>query len=398
MTVFYDHRPGPGSADGRISYQTADDNADRRRNGRPPQLEIKSGGQACVVVVNSNAVLYDYSLTSESLSPTTPADLSMIAAALYNLAVGARTDPNVLETGGPPRNATLYYKIVAVLVTDLRGMQAAKLASDASMPFAVAAGRIDSLYQDARKFDSIADTVYRALVDTDRSQPGVLVAQAEQEEAWKRITIIWKQFSDAVAKGADPLCVTVQDEALQVVLTVKPAVDTGNGFSALRPTGDSVLSFSVNPVSSTSFQVAVGGLVSTLVSDQSVFSIENGVVAQRRDKSPVFQTSVFALGRVWHSHWLWGSIGASVNESGVSALFFGLSGQFGVSLVGPQMTLSVGLSLARVPVGLTQGSVGAALPANVTDVNEIVDKQLRPGLGIGFTLTGLDLGSSQSKK
>jgi hypothetical protein len=70
----------------------------------------------------------------------------------------------------------------------------------------------------------------------------------------------------------------------------------------------------------------------------------------------------------------------------VSDVFIGLTLRSGNSLVGPRIGLGLGLALSRVPVGVSQGTVGGALPADVKNVDDIVQRSFRAGLGVTFAV------------
>jgi len=394
-TVYYDHRPGQSDAEGRISFQTSEDKGEERRHGTPPRLQVPQGSSACVVVENANPVLYTYSLSSKTLTVEAPADLGKIAAAL-NVLLGFAKARGFAANPKDTLQPAFYYQLVAGLIDDLVAMKSTEMSSDTAAALAAVLRRIDTLYLRADSSNNRATNIRSKLSPQAPESPVPLVA-AEQEDAWNAIVALRKRFIDAAAKASDPLCAKIDDKVLRITLSIKPALDTGKVFSPRRPIGDSVVTFEAQPVSNVAFEVAVGGLVSTLTSEQSRFAVENGVVVQRSDRTPIFKTTIFALGRAWRGSWLRGAIGASVDDKGASALFFGLAGKFGVAIVGPELSLGVGLSLARVPVGLTQGSVGMPLPSSVSDVNKVVSTALRPGLGVSFTLTGVQFGGNAKK-
>jgi hypothetical protein len=288
-----------------------------------------------------------------------------------------------------------YASRVEPVLSKLRYLQHLKLGSDGEASFETSVARVDSVFREAQEANDTANAYYQRLTVADTQNIGFAFTslRSHQLDTWGRIESIQKEFRDASNMVNDRLCVPVGDQRLQVFLTVKAKFVPQEGQILQRPVGDTLVSFEVDPVSTTTFVVAPGAMLSVFVSDEKKYSLEDGVVVEKSDNSPRFLLGVFAMARTLRVPWLWGAIGVSTGGEGVPDFFFGLVGRFGSSIVGPQMSLGVGLALAYVPVGLEQGAVGEPLPGDIDDINRIVKRELRPGLGLSFTVSGLELGN-----
>jgi hypothetical protein len=398
--VYYDHRPGSSTMDSRLQFQLPEDEASFRRNGPPPRFYVPKGQKACFVVENSNPVLYVYSVGAKVLTVGTPADLAPIFAALQQVlgvevasaleAVGRQADS--LRAGRAPEEGEVEYyaALVEDLVSRLRSMQQLKLDSDNEVSFESSVASVAAAYSDAQKANEIATQYFQTLPDRDKFI--ITLLREHQLDAWQSIGGIQKEFQDASEVVNDRLCVTVDDQRLQVILSVKAKFVPLEGQEIQRPVGNTLVSFEVDPVPTSTFVVAPGAMLSMFVSEQKRYSVEDGVVIESNDNSPRFLLGVFAMARTLRVPWLWGAIGVSSGGQGVPDLFFGLVSRFGSSALGTQMSLGVGLALAYVPVDLERGAVGEPLPGDIDDVSQIVRRGLRPGLSVSFAITGLELG------
>lgn len=391
-TVYYDHQPGTATSDGRLSYIESGDKAGERRLGEPPRLLIPKGAKACIVIEHANPLLYAYSLSAKPLSSEVPADLATIIAALGQVLSTAK------GAGIAPADtvANLYFGKVALLVEALQDMSKQKLASD-TVSLDSTRTRVAALAVKAESINQDAKTILAALSTADRADPAVILATQQQESLWERITNLRKEVQTAWEKSHDPVCVTINDKALGITLSVKPKLDTTSGFKAQRPTGN-VAAFEATPSTSSLFEVGFGAMLSVLVDGQKQFGVTNGLVTAGPDRSPKFSPTLFASARATRSSFLWGTIGASASDKGLTSLFLGFSSRFGVAIVGPEMSIGVGLAITRVPTGLSTGAVGAPLPQGIDKIDAIVKTDLRAGLGIMFTLTGISPKGKEKEK
>jgi len=402
--VYYDHRPGASTVDSRLQFQLPEDEASFRRNGPPPRFYVPKGQRACFVVENPNPVLYVYSVGAKVLTVEAHADLAPILAALQQFlgvevrsaleAVGRQADS--VRAGRSREDGLIrhYAALVEDVVSRSRSMQQLKLDSDNEVPFESSVASVDAAYDDAQTADEIASQYFQTLPDNldDTDKFIILVLRARQLDAWRRIQGIQKEFQDASEVANDRLCVTVDDQRLQVFLSVKARFVPLEGQDIQRPVGDTLVSFEVDPVPTTTFVVAPGAMLSMFVSERKRYSVEDGVVIEGSDNSPRFLLGVFAMARTLRIPWLWGAIGVSTGGQAAPDFFVGLVSRFGSPVVGTQMSLGVGLALAYVPVDLERGAVGEPLPSDIEDVNRIVERGLRPGLSVSFTVTGLEAG------
>lgn len=383
-TVYYNHRPGKGSVDGRVSYTESGDLASNRRLGVPPRLIVPKGSKACLLVDYANPLLYSYSLGTKPLTAEAVADLGKIVDALRAV-IGIAKAPGIEAAIPTP---TIYYGKVALLVELREQVEKERMASD-TLPLETTKTRVAALHARADTVNREANEVFAGLTADDRTRNAAVILASQQQKAlWEQIAGLRKEVQSAWEESGDPVCTTVTDKALAVTLVVKPRLDSTSGFRSQRPVGN-VAAFEVTPSRSDFFEVGFGGLVSAFIDDQQQFGLKDGLVVQTRDRSPKFAPTFFASARASRSSWLWGTIGASADDKGLSAAFFGFATRFGVSIVGPEMTIGVGLSLARVTTGLTTGEVGSPLPQGVDKIDGILKRDLRAGLGVMFTLTGI---------
>ena len=77
-------------------------------------------------------------------------------------------------------------------------------------------------------------------------------------------------------------------------------------------------------------------------------------------------------------------------------IFFGLVLRGGASVIGSNLIIGAGLTLSNVATGLSKGEVGKPLPAEVSSLDDIVKRSLRPGAAVVFSLSGLSLGGKSA--
>lgn len=409
-TVYYDHRPGGASSEGRLSYLPSGEPKEARRLGQPPRLDIPKGAQVCLVIENANPLLYSYSLGAKAIVVETPAEVTKLVDLLSGLvnSTGAATNTTEMvalgarftslwQGGEKPLKPVVeasaipsYYSAIALMLARYRDMQEAKLASDAGS-LESAHARIVSLFNEAMAFAKQAQAVYDGkLTAADQKNDGVVLASQQLQSLLQSVRALQKEVQSAWEKRDDPVCSDAFDgQALSLSLSIQSRITVGDDFTPRRPIGDKVATVEASPIDGSRFSVSPGGLLSALIGGQQRFGVTDGVVTRTADQSVRFLPTVFLSGRATPTSWLWGTIGTSVDDKGVEGFFFGLTGRFGVPVIGPNMSLGVGLSLTRVVTGLKDGAVGHPLPTGIDNIEAITQTDLRPGLGIVFSLTGL---------
>ncbi len=372
--VFYDHRPGAANLDARLSYIRSGAESAQRQIGRPPRLAIPPGSQLCVQVLNRNAVLYAYSLTATKVAADTIPGL----AALIKQLTDALQHRQAIAGHEP------YLYAVANLFAGLQAMQAYQLASDTVVDFTLAAEEMAHRSRSATTLDSLATVALKAL-GPDTTLPEVILLRAVHVDLSKRVKKIGGSFRQALGTVHDPICTPVAASRLRVTVKIaRTSVDTT--APPQRPVGDTVIAVDVDPRDDRTFLLEPGTLLSAFTQDKSTISLKNGVITQAPDHSPAFHAGVFALARPTSIRWLWATVGVATSDNAVSDVFIGITLRGGASLVGGRIALGAGLAMSRVPVGVSQGAVGGALPADVKNVDEIVQRGFRMGLGVNLAV------------
>jgi hypothetical protein len=372
--VYYDHHPGAASLDGRLSYVRSGRDAGSAQTGRPPLLVVPSGSQLCIQVVNRNEVLYSYTRTAETLPADTIAGLS----ALFKKVTGALATRDAAVS-----KYDSYVREVAHLYAMLESMRASQLASDTVVDFTRAAAEIARLSGEAADTNRAATVAYQALGGDTAVQ--VRLLRAVHAYVWSRIELISTRFRRALDSVNDPICTEVGTNRLRVTLKIaRTSVDTN--VTPQRPVGDTVLTVDVNPRDDRAFLLQPGTILSAFTQDKSTISLNGGIVAQTPDHGLGVHAGVFAMARAGSIRWLWVTLGVATSDQGVSDVFVGMTFRGGASFIGGRINAGVGLALTRVPVGVSQGSVGSALPADVQNVDDVIQRDFRPGLGVTFAV------------
>jgi hypothetical protein len=387
-TIFYDHAP-PGSTrdGGRFEYLLPGDPTDGRRNGRPARIQIEEGGEICFKIEHANAVLYDYSLKTEVLeTPSPPSSLLELVKKFADFFEPIAV-PKVVT------DSTRYVESVTGLYKNLSEMRQKTLQSDSIADFNVSYKAVDSLNTLAKENNSAADSLW-VILERGGVKPNGFLAMLRgvQTTLWQETSTLWDRFEKA--KGWDARrCVEIGTDRLRISLRIKGEAEDN---TLMRPRGD-VGSVEAIPIATSGFAVAGGAVVSVLVRDQKRFTLRDGVVTEMDDDEPRLRPMVFGLGRAWTVPWLWGAIGVSADDDGVSDVFLGLMARFGSALGGQQLSIGIGPTFTRVAVGLEKGQVGEPLPEDIDDLDDIIERQLRFGLGFTLAITGFDFSGDKSE-
>lgn len=401
--VYYNHHPGAGDLQSRLSYTRSGRDAGQRQTGRPPALTIPSRSRLCITVEAGNAALYSYSIAATKLAADTVAGLGELIKQLGELtdlprarALAERQrqshlqqltqqqfQPAVAPQSAQPPPYDAYLGPVAHLYAQFMQMQAHQLASDTVSDFTRAAAEM------ARRASEAADTnraAIAALGDLrDTTAPEVRLIRAVHADTWNRIGVLDNRFRHALETANDALCTEVETSRLRVTLKIARTVADSSGRSQ-RPVGDTVLTLDVNPSDGRSFLIEPGMLLSAFTQDKSIISVADDLVAQASDHGVGVHAGVFAMARAGSIRWLWVTVGAATADNAVSDVFIGITLRGGASLVGGRISAGIGLALSRVPVGVSQGAVDSALPADVKNVDDVIRREFRPGLGVTFAI------------
>jgi hypothetical protein len=380
VTVFYQHLPGAPADDLVVFYQLATDTEDQRRRGLPKRLRVPEGGRACFVVENGNPLLYTYSASGTAIKTEQPEIVPEIIEVVKGMLGGA-----AISAGAAADPHVTYAESVSELYASSISLQETLAASDEEADVSTTLTQARAKLTTAQQKNAAADQAFKPLEADLTDDLLARMLRAGQTDVWGRVQKMKAQIDSAGVRLARPMCVPVADELKRVVFAAKY---NGQG-TARRPVGDSLVAVEVEPISNRAIEVGTGVIFSLSPSDQRSFSVANGVIRGEDDRSPAVRPAAFLLARAWSLDWLWGAVGVSADKSGVSDLFVGPVARFGGQVIGTRLTLGAGLSLARFPVALNQGSEGEPLPENVSNIDDIVTRKLRSTLGVTLTLSGL---------
>jgi hypothetical protein len=143
------------------------------------------------------------------------------------------------------------------------------------------------------------------------------------------------------------------------------------------------------------FELVPAAVLSFDMQGRRRFGIDNGVVRGRDDKRPMFNPGLLALGRVAGP--LWAAAGVARGYDISPDLFVGATLRAGESVAGTNIIIGAGLSVAKVVVGLSEGKEGGAVPTDATDVQQIVKREYRQGVGVILSVSGLSLARMERK-
>jgi hypothetical protein len=387
--VYYNHHPGAGGLDSRLSYTASGGEQGRRQAGRPPTLTIPSGSRLCIQVEARNSAIYSYTTAATKLAADTIAGLAALIKQLGDVgdlvrarAPAAQQQNQLLAVVRPPAYDA-YLGPVAHLYAQYMGMQAFQLETDADSDFAHAAAGMAARAAEAADTNRAALAALATVRDTTTAE--IRLIRTVHADVWNRVGVLANRFRRALETANDPFCTKVEMDRLRVTLQVARTVaDSAGGVR--RPVGDTVFSVVVDPRDDRPFLIEPGTIVSAFTQDKSTISLNGGFVAQAPDHGMGLHAAVFAMARAGAIRWLWVTVGVATADNAVSDVFIGMTFRGGASLIGGRISAGVGLALSRVPVGVSQGTVGGPLPADVKNVDGITRREFRPGLGVTFAI------------
>jgi len=373
-----------------LEYQLPGERTDERHAGDPPLLLVPQGSQACFSVERANPLLYTYTVGSKILKVETPDTVSRILKQLLALAPRAVVPgqgffaPDTVGTSGPIGQ---YAATVGQLFRIRTEMEALKLSSDSASNLVELAKAGIMLASEAADTNTVAEDAYKALSDEARKQMTVRMLRAGQLDQADRAKHLAGEFEGAEGLMTQRLCVPMAKDRVRVTLSI--AARSGVGADNLKKmTGDEIASFDAEPKSTAALEFGPGVIFNTLRDRSKSFAVAEGKIVENEGDQLLFRPAILANFRSWGPTWIWGTVGISGNDEGISDLFVGVTGRFGYSIAGARLALGVGLAAARLPTGLTKGAVGEALPADVPNIDKIVKKSLVPGFGIVLMATG----------
>ncbi len=394
VVVTYDHMNSD------LRYQQAGDDEKTHRIGlsaKGDHLPVAEGGKFCIRIIHANPLLYTYASSSKELSSAQPSGLADLLAGLAPFSKAYLT-ASIGAAGADGSTHTIdglnkYSADVNQLLLQQTNLAKLKIESDKIPRFDSTAAMAANFAATARNKDAEATKAYgAALEEAKGSESQKMIVEnlhSLQQTTMTAIVASAEEFTAAAAHTDDLLCTDVKDKDLHVVLGITSKHP--KGATPFRKAGDELVGVDIEPQSTTAFEVGTMGMLS-LNLPRKTFAIQNGVIAEGRDSSVDRKVGVLALGRLWPVSWLWTAIGVSKGKDPSPDVFLGFVARSGWKLTGVHVGLGVGLMLANVPVGLgSDAKVGSALPAKVENLDKIIIRDYRPGVGVTLSLTGLQL-------
>jgi hypothetical protein len=390
--VYYDHRPGPASPAARVTYLYPGDRASihepeaDRHAGPPPRFRIAQGSRVCVKIENANPLLYSYTIKSDTISVAPPADLSGFLAILARIIERARAQAKALGIQGADSSPLEgYAAAVQRLAQIVQQLADVKAASDTMITLTETALEADSLHRAGRAINDSATTVF----SKHSEDLSFKLIHEYQMITWSRLEEAALEISRAGEAVKIPItfCELLESNGLRTILSIARKDHVGQAGIAARPVNDSTLVIFSDPKSTRSFEMMPAGVFSLAMPGRRRFSVEDGVIRGHPDHRASFNPGIVALWRVLEK--VWATLGVAKSDEDAPDLFLGIALRGGDDRVGTNIVLGFGVSLTHVVAGLKEGREGDPLPANVTDIATIVDRELHPGLGVIFTVSGL---------
>jgi hypothetical protein len=399
--VYYDHRPGDSAIVPRVSYLMPGDRTSRaqdskeRHAGLPPSLRIPQGSSVCMVVEHANTLLYTYTAASKSITTEAPAGLASLLSTIVPIISSIEKSSNARGYLAASRDAEAdllqYARQVRHIADIASNLDDVRNETDAEPGLARAAHAADSLARVAE----LENVSAAKLFATHRSDTVFVLLRDVQTAAFNHIAAESQEIA-AAASASDPtFCAVLDDSRVRTTLAVTRKFKVASGELARRPARDSVFSVVSEPLSTRVFELVPAAVLSFDMQGRRRFGIDNGVVKGRADKRPIFNPGVLALGRVGGP--LWVATGVAKGVDLYPDLFVGATLRAGASVVGTNIVVGAGLSVSKVVVGLSDGREGAAVPSDATDVQQIVKREYRAGVGVIFSVSGLSFARMEKR-
>jgi len=383
------------------------------------RLPVRQGGRACVRLVDANPMLYTYSKSAEAIQVSPPEGLAILVDGLKALGAASgggisaftglskqtenqvklRQELSFMQTRGAAIEDSShmedYNEALASLGDALKNIETLRLRDKGDWPGQMA--EHEGLQKTASDELAGAEKKYQDAKKRATPAESKVLAQLYKLQSISagRIQSIGKEFREADSQMGVPLCTKVDKDRMKMTLSVKQRLSEVEKLN--YGVSDSMVVLELEPQSDVAFELAPGAMLGPRI-PRPKFSVRDGVIASEPDEDPLIRPGIFALGRLWEMGWLWGSIGVTKGKEAQPDIFLGVVARPGLSLVGTQLSIGAGLGLFQVPVRLKGGVVGQPLPADVGDVDKIIERAYRSGLGVTFSLSGFDLTQSDTKK
>jgi hypothetical protein len=399
--VYYDHRPGDSAIVPRVSYLMPGERSSRSPNpkerhaGLPPALRVPQGSSVCVVVEHANPLLYTYATASRAITTESTTGLASLLSSIVPIitAIEKSSYARGYLTPSHDSQADLlqYARDVRHIAGIASNLDDVRDKTDAETDLSAAAHAADSLGTEADLENNSAAKLFAS----HRADTIFVLLHEVQTAAFAQIATRREEIAIA-ANASDPtFCSVLDDSRIRTTLAVTRKFKAASGEHAFRPSRDSVFSVVSDPLSTRVFELVPAAVLSFDMQGRRRFGIDNGVVRGRDDKRPMFNPGILALGRVGGPLWAAAGVGKGFDVS--PDLFVGATLRAGESVVGTNIVVGAGLSVSKVVVGLSEGREGGAVPSDATDVQQIVKREYRTGVGVIFSVSGLSFARMEKR-
>jgi hypothetical protein len=384
--VFYDHRPEPrpGAIRGedRMSYIPPRSALNSERPGKPPMLEVERGAEVCFEVRNANPLLYTYTIAKRAITVEQPSGLSDLITGFGTIIT---SHGRARVAAGADGELQQYADDVRGLTGLVRQMNEIKLASDALA--AIDYGTAFELYREAQAQNQTAERRFEA----NKDDPDFQLIRSLHTTTWGQIEALHREFRSAQVIGNPRVCTPVQSERLNVSLLATRKHTPKEG-ELTRPV-DTLASITADPVHGDNFEILPAGMFSFASSGAKEFSLSGGNLQSVDDEAAHFSPGVFAMTRLGpYASPVWATVGLGKGQTAYPDLFLGLTLRGGRSLVGTNVVVGGGFTLSYVPVRVNdKAAIGQPIPSDIK-LEDVVERSYRPGAGIMFTISGLEIG------
>jgi hypothetical protein len=371
--------------------------------------QVPAGEQVCYVVHGANPLLYSYGMTATDVPVAPSADLDAIVKQIAGLFGPEKTgldaklmivQPEVATKKGP--DPADYRALVRSLAVDqLDSAAKIKRASDGALSFATTYADDSTLWESTEATNAAADKIYKQLEAANPEAPVMPEFRALQEFAYAQLIVAHKAVktaADAMRPGREALAVCkpmpTGRTRFGLTITAKPAdatVKPGRKVSAEKET---LAQFTLDPEYVERFRIAPGVFVAGLFGQDRDVGVVSGKLTIAPTGRTYSRTGMFAMAR--GTDYLWPTIGVAKADGSSSVdLFAGVQLRAGNFIFGPEVSVGLGLAWMEVPVGAGSLQPGDPLPDN-KKLADVVSRERHFGLGLTFTISGLDLGKGDS--
>jgi hypothetical protein len=374
--------------------------------GLPPTVvlaEVAASESVCYVVHGANPLLYTYSATAVDVPVAPNADLAKIAEQIGSLITTMSANPQVKGLVFSPRADTVkatYQGLVRILAVDyLKDAARIRRESDGFPSFAVTFARDTALWSRVKTTDAAAEQAYDEL-----KKAGVEASVADirslQKYAFDNLRHAHEQVETAanlMQPGHEALqvCKPMLKGRTRFGLLIKPRADAAPVVPARRVSADKeeLAAFTIDPQYTERFRVAPGLFVAGGFSGDRNVGVADGKLTVEPTGRTYTRTGMAAMARA--TKYIWPTIAVAKGDGATVDLFAGLQLRAGNLVFGPDLSVGVGVAWMEVPIGAKGLRAGDPVP-NETKLENIISRERQFGLGVTFTITGLNLGGDKS--